>query len=159
MKIHKLKIDQLTRKQFEQIVSIEENCGLEPYSREMLLDCIANLDTYACLDGDTVAGFITILPYSQRMGGGVYIVNLNVAKPYRRQGLAQKLIVTACGAYKESHTGYFVTLDVSKSNTSARKLYEKLGFEVTEIPSRNGDTDVVMVAKLDVLIREDKELL
>ena len=62
MKICKLDMEQLTPEQFEQIVAIEENCGLEPYSREMLLDCIENLDTYACLDGDTVAGFITLMP-------------------------------------------------------------------------------------------------
>ena len=153
MKICKLDMERLTPEQFEQIVSIEENCGLEPYSREMLLDCIENLDTYACLDGDRIAGFITILPYSRRLGGGLYIVNLNVAKPYRRQGLGQQLIVTACSAYERSHKGRLVTLDVAKSNTAARKLYEKLGFTLTDIPSRNGDTDVVMVAKLDQLCK------
>ncbi len=151
MNICKLDIRTLTRSQFDQIVSIEENCGLEPYSREMLLDCIENLDTYACLDGHTIAGFTTILPHSSRMGGGLYIVNLNVAKAYRRQGLAQKLIISACGAYRESHKGSFVILDVAKTNTAAWNLYRKLGFELTDIPSRNGDTDVVMMAKLDHL--------
>ena len=70
MNIRKLDIRTLTSQQFEQIVTIEENCGLEPYSREMLLECIEYLDTYACLDGETVAGFITIQPASQRSGGG-----------------------------------------------------------------------------------------
>lgn len=157
MNIRKLDIRTLTPSQFEQIVAIEQNCGLEPYSREMLLDCIVNLHTFAWLDSDTVAGFITILPYSQKMGGGLYIVNLNVAKAYRRQGIAQKLMVIACGTYEESHKGRFVTLDVAKNNAAARTLYEKLGFGCTDIPSRNGDTDVVMVAKLDTLLGESKE--
>ncbi len=151
MKIQRLNIEQLTRKQFEQIVDIEKNCGLEPYTPEMLLDCIENLDTYACMDGDSVAGFITILPYPRKMGGGLYIVNLNVAQSYRRRGLAQKLLTTACGAYLESHKGSFVTLDVAKTNTPARRLYEKLGFRPTDIPSQNGDTDVVMAVRLDTL--------
>lgn len=158
MNIRKLDIRTLTPQQFEQIVAIEQNCGLEPYSPEMLMDCIDNLDTFACLDGDTVAGFITILPYSRRMGGGLYIVNLNVAKNYQRQGLGQKLILTACTAYADSHKGCFVTLDVTKNNTSALRLYEKLGFTLTDIPSRNGDTDVVMVAELNRLIKGGKQL-
>ena len=151
MNICKLDISTLTAEQFEQIVAIEENCGLEPYSRDMLMECIADLHTYACLDGDTVAGFITLMPSSRRLGGGLYIVNLNVAKHYRCKGLAQQLITTACGAYRESHRGSFVILDVAKDNSAAWNLYEKLGFKLTDIPSRNGDTDVVMMAKLDKL--------
>ena len=151
MEIRKLEINQLTRETFEQLVAIEENCGLEPYSREMLLDCIENLHTFACMDGATVAGFITLMASSPRLGGGLYIVNLNVAKPYRRQGLAQMLITTGCGFYPESHRSSFVILDVAKDNSAAWHRYKKLGFDVTDIPSRNGDTDVVMVAKLDKL--------
>ena len=155
MDIRKLNMRHLSEEQFEQIVSIEQNCGLEPYSREMLLECIESLDTYACLDGDTVTGFITIQASSRRLGGGLYIVNLNVAKAYRRQGLAQKLIRSACGAYEKSHRGSFVILDVAKTNTAARRLYEKLGFRLTDIPSGNGDTDVVMMARLERLCAPD----
>ena len=151
MKICRLDIRTLTAEQFEQIVAIEENCGLEPYSRDMLLECIEDFHTFACLEGDTIAGFITIQASSRRLGGGLYIVNLNVAKAYRRRGLAQKLITTACGAYRESHKGSFVILDVAKDNSPAWNLYRKLGFKLTDIPSRNGDTDVVMIAKLDKL--------
>ena len=153
MEILKLNMQHLPKEQFEQIVAIEENCGLEPYSREMLRECIEHLDTYACLDGDRIAGFITIQASSRQLGGGLYIVNLNVAKPYRRCGLAQKLITIACGFYRKSHKGSFVILDVAKDNSAAWHLYKKLGFDVTDIPSRNGDTDVVMVQKLDELLK------
>jgi ribosomal protein S18 acetylase RimI-like enzyme len=151
MRIFRLHWEQLTHSQFKQIVDIEKNCGLEPYTQEMLRHCIQQLHTYVCMDGNTVAGFITLMASSPRLGGGLYIVNLNVAKAYRRQGLAQKLIATACGVYRDSHKGSFVILDVAKTNTAAWHLYKKLGFDLTDIPSRNGDTDVVMVAKLDRL--------
>ena len=154
MDIRKLNTYQLTKDQFNQMLSIEQNCGLEPYTPEMLLDCIENLDTYACMDGNAVAGFITIHPASRKLSDGLYIANLNVAKAYRRQGIAQRLMVAACSCYADSHKGQFVTLDVSKDNTAARKLYEKLGFSITDIPSRNGDTDVVMVAELGQLCKE-----
>jgi len=157
MTIDRLNIHHMTQSQFEQIAAIEKNCGLEPYSREMLLDCIENLDTYVCMDDDTVAGFITILSSPPGMGGGLYIVNLNVAISYRRRGIGQKLMLTACSTYAKSHKGRFVTLDVAKDNLSARRLYEKLGFALTDIPSRNGNTDVVMITNLDTLIRRNTE--
>ena len=154
MDIYKLDIRTLTPAQFDQIIAIEENCGLEPYTPEMLLDCIENLDTYACMDGETVAGFITLHPFSHKLGGGLYIVNLNVAQNYRRRGIGEKLIRTTCARYADVHAGSFVTLDVTKTNTAAVNLYKKLGFAVTDIPSGNGDTDVVMAVELDRLIKE-----
>ena len=157
VEIVKLDRKTLTQAQFDQIVAIEENCGLEPYTPEMLLDCIENLDTYACMDGDNVAGFITVHPSSRKPGDGIYIVNLNVAKAYRRRGLAQRLMITACAHYANSHRGRFVTLDVAKNNTAALSLYKKLGFAITDIPSRNGNADVVMVEKLDRLVRQNEE--
>ena len=157
MDIQKLNIHTLTAHQFEQMVEIEQNCGLEPYTRDMLLDCIENLDTYVCMDESTVAGFITILPYRRKLGGGLYIVNLNVANDYRRRGLAQKLILTACGAYLRSLRSCYVALDVAKTNTPAIRLYDKLGFALTDIPSQNGSSDVVMITKLDKLCGETEE--
>ena len=156
MDIRKLDHRAMTPAQFLQIVAIEENCGLEPYTPEMLLDCIKNLDTYACLDGENVAGFITIHPYSRKLDGGLYIVNLNMAQGYRRKGIGEKLMRAACATYVDVHAGSFVTLDVTKTNTAAMNLYKKLGFSVTDIPSGNGDTDVVMVAELDALVRRNE---
>lgn len=155
MNIRKLDIRTLTASLFQQIVTIEENCGLDPYTPEMLLDCIGNLDTYACMDSGKIAGFITINPASRKMGGGVYIVNLNVAADYRRQGIGSKLILNACEAYKRTHSGRLVTLDVARDNIAAMRLYKKLGFTITDIPSGNGDTDVVMCVSLDQLYKEN----
>lgn len=155
MMIYKLNRHTMTAAQFSQLVTMEENCGLEPYSPDMLLDCIENLDTYVCMKGETVAGFITVHPFSRKLGGGLYIVNLNVAGNYRRQGIGRALMVSACARYRDSHAGSMVSLDVTKTNTAALKLYQKLGFVVTDIPSSNGDTDVVMVAALERLIKEN----
>lgn len=149
MKVVKLNTRTLTREQFLQIVQIEKNCGLEPYTPEMLMECIKDMDTYACIDGNTVAGFITIHASTRYLGGGVYIVNLNVAKPYRRQGIGEKLMKTACGYYSKTHAGNLITLDVAKDNTAAMSLYKKLGFKITDLPSGNGETDVVMIKPLD----------
>lgn len=154
MRFCKLEWDSLTTAQFAQMIAIEENCGLEPYSPAMLQECIETLDTYAYLDGERIAGFITVHPYSRKLGGGLYIANLNVAQGYRRQGIGTSLMLTACARYKGIHAGSYVTLDVEKTNTAAIHLYQKLGFMITDIPSGNGDTDMVMAASFDHLITE-----
>jgi len=138
---------------FRQIVDIEEHCGLFAYPPEVLRECIRIGDTYACMDGETVAGFITIdkdaTDYFDR---SLHIVNINVAAAYRRQGLAQRMIRTVCGYYAISHAGLMVTLDVEKTNSPAMSLYRKLGFVILDMPSENGDDDWVMAIPLVQLI-------
>lgn len=150
MKIAKLSIEDLTQKQFAQIVEIEANSGLEPYTPEMLLDCIENLDTFACYEGDRVVGFITMQSRGRYFGGSLYVVNLNVAKAYRGQGIAQKLMYAVYEYYIHDYPDKLVSLDVTKNN-KAMELYKKVGFQVVDMPSRNGDTDVVMAMLLPML--------
>ena len=138
---------------FRQIVAIEENCGLFTYPPEVLWECIAVGDTYALMDGGTVAGFITIdKDATDYFGLSLHIVNINVTAAYRRQGLASRMLRVCCGYYTESHAGLMVTLDVEKTNTPARRLYEKLGFTVSDLPSENGENDLVMTVPLEQLI-------
>lgn len=151
MKFLKLSPNKITPEQFGQMVSIEENCGLTPYTPQMLRECVETMDTYAYMDGETMAGFITVYASARHLGGGIYIVNLNVAGKYRRRGIGENLIRIACGQYKNTHRGALITLDVEKANFPARSLYQKLGFRETDLPSSNGDTDIVMVKLLDEL--------
>ena len=104
------------------------------------------------MDGNTIAGFITVQPYIGYFGGGLYIVNLNVGIPYRRQGLGSSLMLTALAHYGYSHQGRTVSLDVVKTNAAALNLYKKLGFHITDFPSENGPSDYVMIVELDKLL-------
>lgn len=146
----KLDTQSLTRTQFAQMVEIERHCGLEPYTPEMLLDCVENLDTFACLADYVIVGFITIQSRSRYLGGSLYIVNLNVAKAYRGQGVAKRLMYTVYEHYIREYGDMLVSLDVEKTN-KAMELYRKIGFQVADMPSRNGDTDVVMAMSLTEL--------
>lgn len=149
-----IKLDESTTTEdyFNQLLQLEATCGLEPFSEEMLQECIYYLDTYAWLDRDRIAGFITLQPATGRSSGGIYVVNLNVGSPYRRQGLGSSLMLTALAHYGGSHQGKTVVLDVAKTNLAAQKLYIKLGFAMTDLPSQNGPDDYVMIAKLDQLL-------
>lgn len=152
MVIVKLTPETLTPAQLAQLEALEQQCGLEPYTREMLLECIGNMDTYAAMEEERILGFVTIHPGTRYLDGGLYIVNLNVAPICRRQGLGRKLMLTACSFYMGSHGQGSVTLDVAKSNVPALSLYRALGFEITDLPSGNGDTDVVMMLSLKRLL-------
>lgn len=141
--IQKITMDFISESQFQQIVSMEETCGLEPYTPEMLQDCIDNLQTFACLPGEAVLGYITVNAASKKyLGGSLYVVNINVRKQNRRQGIGAQLLDTAIGAFPECHQ---ISLDVERENVAAVALYRKMGFHETDIPSQNGDTDMVMV--------------
>lgn len=148
----KLDISALTKKQLKRMEEMEKSCGLEPFSRRMLLECVAEMDTYAMLDSEQITGFITIHPSTRYLNTGLYMVNLNVAPEYRRQGIATRLILAACSVYAQTHGECQVTLDVRKDNTAALALYSKLGFSITDVPSANGDTDVVMAAHMRDLL-------
>lgn len=124
MCIKKINMNTITQAQFSQIVEIENDCDLEPYSKEILIDCIESLETFVCFDGEQVAGFITIQPQSVSLGGSIYIVNLNVAEQYRRKGIAAKLIRAACKHYDENK---IMSLDVRKTNEADKNLYPKWG--------------------------------
>lgn len=149
-----IKLDRstITDELFSQLIQLEETCGLEPYTPEMLSQCVYELDTYAWINDGTIAGFITVLPSRKALGGGIYIVNLNVGSSRRRQGLGRTLMQNALAHYGHSHQGAIVTLDVAKTNIPALNLYQKLGFVLTDFPSRNGPDDYVMLTKLDLFL-------
>ena len=56
------------------------------------------------------------------------IMNVSVAKDARRQGIASKLLTALLDEGKKIGINAF-TLEVRETNTSARALYEKFGFE------------------------------
>ena len=81
--IVKLEAETLTQSQFDQLFLLEQDCGLDPYPPEVLLECVMDLETYACFDGDKMLGFITVHYSSRYFGGSLYIVNLNVRRSAR----------------------------------------------------------------------------
>lgn len=153
MTFEKLAISTFTKTQLRRMEEMEKCCGLEPFSRRMLLESVANMDTYALIDGTQIMGFITLHPSNRYLDGGVYIVNLNVAPEYRRQGVATRLILAACSMFAQLFGDRWVTLDVRKDNSAAISLYTKLGFTAVEETSWNGDTDIVMAISMKDLLK------
>lgn len=92
------------------------------WSRASLLSALeSGYDLLLCRMGDELAGYLLSL----RVFDEVQIMQIAVAKPYRRLGLATgmtQVLIAGCerGA---------VTLEVRQSNHAARTLYRQLQFE------------------------------
>ena len=77
--------------------------------------------------------------------GEGYVTNVAVLPEYRRQGIAQKLILKELENEMD-----FITLEVRKSNAPAINLYQKMGFENVGIRPRfytAPDEDAVIMTK------------
>ncbi|MBQ8292792.1 MAG: GNAT family N-acetyltransferase [Bacilli bacterium] len=137
----------LEEKHFYEMWEMEQNCGLEPYSVEMLLYCLRWYENYGCFENDKLIGFITVDANSIRYpNADYYIVNLNVHQDYRRKLVATSLIYKFCEEHCHNLENVII-LDVFKEN-KAVKLYSKLGFDVINIDSKNGPNDIVMATTI-----------
>ena len=141
----------LTEDVLDRMEELELRCGLEPYTRQMLLECVNAMDTMGVFLGNLLIGFSTVGWTKWYCGGSLYLVNVNVAPEFRGRGVGRKLICAHLHQYLPRFSGVMVSLDVAKSN-QARALYERLGFAVMDTPSRNGPEDLVMAAQLEQIL-------
>lgn len=108
-----------------QVAELEKVCFSDPWSERSVASELQNeLALWlVALDGDTVAGYIG----SQSVLGEADMMNVAVAPAYRRQGIAEALILELIRQLKNQEV-HSLTLEVRASNDPAKALYEKLGF-------------------------------
>ena len=86
---------------------------------------------FILLDGDEIAAFSTCWPKADEQHDLGYIRNLGVRRPWRRRGLAQKLLLHSFNVFKARGGFRRVQLSVdAESLTGATRLYEKVGMRV-----------------------------
>ena len=99
--------------------------------------------------GGEVVGYVSVEFYPDF----VYLDDLSVAEKYRGIGIGTKLIALAEN-YAEDRGVPAVSLHVERTNTSARYLYQRLGYAVTdEDESRLKMTKHIRKGRTDVLYR------
>lgn len=130
-----------------QIAQLERRCFSDPWSENSIRsELTGRLSLWVvALDGDTVAGYVG----SQSVLGESDMMNVAVAPEYRRQGIAQTLILELIRrlAQQGNHS---LMLEVRASNAPAIALYEKLGFaQVGRRPNyyRNPKEDALILRK------------
>ena len=130
-----------------QIAALEKICFSQPWSEQSIASELTNpLSVWlvAEIDGALV-GYIG----SQSVLGESDVMNVAVSPDYRRQGIAETLVLTLVEELKKQGN-HCLSLEVRLSNAPARSLYEKLGFaEVGRRPNyyRNPKEDALILRK------------
>lgn len=108
-----------------QIAQLETLCFSDPWSESSIASELSNpLSCWlVAVEGEKVAGYIG----SQTVMGETDMMNVAVHPDYRRQGIANRLILTLVEALK-ARGSHWLMLEVRQSNDPARALYAKLGF-------------------------------
>ena len=109
------------------VAAIEKECfGMDAWSEKSVASELTNkLSLWlVAVDGERVAGYVG----SQTVCNETDMMNVAVTADYRRQGLGEKLVL-ALEEELKAIGSQCLTLEVRDSNTPARTLYEKLGFQ------------------------------
>lgn len=162
----KLEQSHVTPEQLTQIVSVEQADGIEnAYSIEQIKNIYIEKETnvnFVCIDtsSNQIVAHIATNPLSKRRNGSIFVINLVVSPNYRRLGIAQKLIETACTYHIKTGTELPMSISVDKYNLPAINLYKKVGFEIVE-PICSADEDdeqYILVSSLENLYNKMKSL-
>lgn len=119
-------IVRMEQRHVPQIAAMERQYFSAPWDEDSVLSELSNDLSYWLVaeEGDVVAGYIG----SQTVLGESDMMNLAVRKDYQRQGIGEALVLNLIEGLKEKGSRC-LTLEVRASNTPAKRLYEKLGFQ------------------------------
>ena len=121
-----MEIVKMTADHVAQVAAIEKECfGREGWSERSVAGELTNTLAFwlVAVEGDRVAGYVG----SQTVCGETDMMNVAVTAAFRRQGIAEKLVLALVEGLKAMGS-HCLTLEVRASNTPAQALYEKLGF-------------------------------
>ena len=121
----KMKIVKMTADHVSQVAELEKICFSDPWSEKNIASELTNPLSFwlVAVEGDKVAGYVG----SQSVMGESDMMNVAVHPDFRRQGVAEKLVLELVAALAKNDN-HCLTLEVRASNVSAISLYEKLGF-------------------------------
>ena len=141
-----------TKKDFEEVLVIENECFLEPYSRDNLLyefeENPVNKIIVAEKDGKVV-GFIDYLITFN----SATIMQVAVTKECRNLGIATQLLSEMEKSFPKEVDELVesITLEVRVSNKPAVNLYTKNGYKIVVIKShyyKDGENAIYMIKRL-----------
>lgn len=121
-----LTVRQMEEADLGSVARIETSIFSKPWSEEGFRDSLKLPNTvYLVAEQDgSIAGYIGMLCVLDEGE----ITNVAVAEGFRRQGIGERLLSSLLQAGRKEGVDSF-TLEVRESNSSARRLYRKLGFQ------------------------------
>ena len=122
-------IEPMKHEDVDDVAAIEAACFSTPWSKNAFADAVdsQNYEYIVALDGSNgnVAGYAGM----QVVIDEAEITNIAVDEQYRKRGIAGKLLESLEILCDRRYVKY-LHLEVRESNTEARSLYTKCGFEI-----------------------------
>lgn len=118
----------------DEILAIENLSFYKPwprdvFMRELQIPISRNLVATICKDlHDEIAGYVTYWI----IAGELQVHKICIREDLRKSGIASMLMAEMIRLSSREGVG-LCTLEVGRSNEGAKRLYEKFGFEVTDI--------------------------
>ena len=141
-----------TTKDFDQVLLLENECFIEPYSKKDLLyefeENPVNKIIVADNDG-IIVGFIDFLITFN----SATIMQIAVTKQFRNLGIATQLLEEMEKSFPEQidEKVESITLEVRVSNQPAVKLYTKNGYQIVMVKRgyyKDGENAIYMIKRL-----------
>ena len=128
-----MKLEPMTMKTVPQVAALEAASFSCPWSENSIRSDLDNpwAIWLVALEGETLAGYLGV----QYGPDGGDILTIATAPDFRGKGVAKALISEMTEQLKRKNLQW-LTLEVRPSNTSARGLYEKLGFRQVGLRKR-----------------------
>lgn len=130
-----------------QVVEVESRAYEFPWSEQLLAECLTHgYASWVMLEGERVLGYAIF----SMAAGECQILNLCVDPPYRRQGIARKLLDHTLRVARAARLNP-VLLEVRRSNEAAQRLYHAAGFRQIGLrkkyyPARDGREDAFVLS-------------
>jgi ribosomal-protein-alanine acetyltransferase len=143
----------LTISQLDEVWRLDQRCFIdgEAYSRETfdyLLTAPESVSFRAVTAGGVMAGFVIGLVEPDHTG---HVTTVGVAPEHRRRNIAKRLMGQVEEGFRKRNVR-LVRLEVRTMNVAAQKLYESLGYSVTQkLPKyySNGGDGLLMLKSLE----------
>ena len=143
----------MTISQLDEVWRLDQRCFIdgEAYSRETfdyLLTAPEAVSYRAVTPGGVMVGFVIGLVEPDHTG---HVTTVGVSPEHRRRSLAKRLMNQVEEGFKRRNVR-LVRLEVRALNTPAQKLYESLGYSITQrLPKyySNGGDGLLMLKSLD----------
>jgi len=138
----------MTAKDLDEVLEIERQSFPRPWTRAMFESELKNPVSFMTVLKTDSGGQSRLAAYIVYwvVHGEAHILNIAVDPAQRRRGSAELLLATALEQMRRNLV-FEVFLEVRRSNTAARKLYENFGF-VESFVRKNyyGDEDAIVMA-------------
>jgi ribosomal-protein-alanine acetyltransferase len=126
-----LQIETASIKLLDKLYEIEEQCfDEEAFTKRQIAYLLTDYNTVALIakTNNALAGFIIAQVEIENNTLFGHIITINVASTYRRKGIASKMLQEIEVIFKQKDI-MECHLEVRENNSSALKLYQKIGYQ------------------------------